>query len=76
MPARQHEREHNMTFKELKEAFMADSPVKFRGAEYEKITCLSFKKDREGHVIETATLMDRCGRSEVTVLGKEVEQCD
>lgn len=76
MPTRQHEREHNMTFKELKEAFMADSPVKFRGTEYEKITCLSFKKDREGHVIETATLIDRCGRSEVTVLGKEVEQCD
>ena len=25
-----------MTFKELKEAFMADSPVKFRGTEYEK----------------------------------------
>ena len=55
---------------------MADSPVKFRGAEYGKITCLSFKKDREGHVIETATLIDHCGRSEVTVLGKEVEQCD
>jgi hypothetical protein len=65
-----------MTFKELKEAFMNDSPVKFRGAEYKKITCLSFKKDREGHVIETATLIDPCGRSEVTVLGKEVEQCD
>lgn len=65
-----------MTFKELKEAFMNDCPVKFRGAEYKKITCLSFKKDREGHVIETATLIDHCGRSEVTVLGKEVEQCD
>lgn len=65
-----------MTSKELKEAFINDSPVFFKGAQYAKIVGIGFRKeDKTGKIIETATLADLCGRSEVTVLAKDIELC-
>jgi hypothetical protein len=66
-----------MTYKELKDAFMNDSPVKFRGARYPSIEVITLRKDRKAQAfIITATLADPCGRSEVTVFGKDVQPCD
>lgn len=66
-----------MTYKELIGAFNNDVPVVFRGAKYLSIEAISLRKKRkEKVVIVSATLADPCGRSEVTVLGKDVEPCD
>lgn len=63
-----------MIFKELKETFMSGCAVMYNGSEYQKIKRISFEKF-DGRVIETATLVDKCGRSEVTVQGKDVQPC-
>lgn len=65
-----------MNSKELREAFVRESLVKYQGAVYKKINRISFLKDKDGAIIEVATLVDTCGRSEVTVPGKDVMPCE
>lgn len=65
-----------MNSKELRDAFIGETPVKYQGAIYKKINCISFLKSKEGNIIEHATLVDLCGRSQVTVPGKDVESCE
>lgn len=69
-----------MTVKELKEAMIQRCPVEFNGITYTKIVRISFELFREfekdeDHITYTATLADKSGRSEVTVLGKDVQRC-
>ena len=65
-----------MNSKELRGAFIDETPVKYKGAIYKKINRISFLKSKEGNVVEHATLVDLCGRSEVTFPGKDVESCE
>lgn len=64
-----------MNFKELKEAFITECPVMYRGAKYSRIERISFQKDKDKRIVVTATLRDVCGHSEVTVIGEEVQPC-
>ncbi len=69
-----------MTVTELKEALLKKCPVECKGIEYEKVVRISFELFREfetdeDHITYTATLADKCGHSEVTVLGKDVQSC-
>lgn len=69
-----------MTVKELKEAMIKRCPVEFNGMKFTRIIRISFELFREfekdeDHITYTATLADKSGRSEVTVLGKDVQRC-
>lgn len=69
-----------MTVKELKEAMLKKYPVVCKGIKYEKVARISFELFREfetdeDHITYTATLADKCGHSELTVLGKDVQSC-
>lgn len=69
-----------MTVKELKEALLKKCPVVCKGIKYEKVVRISFELFREfetdeDHITYTAILADKCGHSEVTVLGKDVQKC-
>lgn len=63
-----------MTVKELKEALLEKCPVEYKGMKFTRIIRISFELDGE-RLINTAALEDKCGRSEVTVLGKDVQRC-
>lgn len=63
-----------MTYKELQKAFIDEVPVMYDGAVYLKIEKIIFAK-KDGHIIETAQLLDKCGNSSVTVHAKFVEKC-
>ncbi|MCM1363069.1 MAG: hypothetical protein NC235_14410 [Clostridiales bacterium] len=63
-----------MTVKELKEALFEKCPVEYKGMKFTRIIRISFELDGE-RFINTATLADKSGRSEVTVLGKDVQRC-
>ena len=65
-----------MTSKELREVFIHELPVRYQGSVYKKVSRISFLKDKEGSIVESATLIDICGRSEVTVPGKDVMPCE
>lgn len=52
---------------------MSECPVMYDGRVYQKINKISFVKKGE-HVIQEAELLDRCGRSIVTVLAKDVKE--
>lgn len=69
-----------MTVKELKEALLGRYPVECKGIVYARVVRVSFELFREfetdeDHITYTATLADKCGHSEVTVLGKDVQRC-
>lgn len=69
-----------MTVTELKESMLKKCPVVYKGIKYEKVVRISFELFREfetdeDHITYTATLADKCGHSEVTVLGKDVQSC-
>lgn len=64
-----------MNHKELQTAFVNESPVKYDGAVYQKINAIIYRK-KDGHILETAELLDKCGNSIVIVLGKHVETAD
>lgn len=63
-----------MTVKELKEALLDKCPVEYKGMRFEKIIRISFELDGE-QLINTATLADKCGHSEITVFGRDVHRC-
>ncbi len=62
-----------MTFKELQKAFIDECPVMYDGVVYQKVEKIIFIK-KDGHIIETAQLLDKCGYSSVTVHGRLVEE--
>lgn len=69
-----------MTVKELEKALLGKYPVECKGIKYTRVVRISFELFREfetdeDHVTYTATLADKCGHSEVTVLGKDVQRC-
>lgn len=69
-----------MTVKELKDALLEKCPVECKGIKYTRVVRISFELFREfetdeHHITYTATLADKCGHSEVTVLGKDVQRC-
>lgn len=64
----------------VKEAMIKRCPVEFKGITYTKIVRISIELFREfekseDHITYTATLADKGGCSEVTVLGKAVQRC-
>lgn len=63
-----------MTVEELKEALFEKCPVEYKGMKFARITRISFELNGE-RFINTATLADKNGHSEVTVLGKDVQRC-
>ncbi|MCM1009171.1 MAG: hypothetical protein NC485_14880 [Ruminococcus flavefaciens] len=69
-----------MTIKELKEALLDRCPVEYKGMKFTRVVRISFELFREfdndeDHITYTATLEDKSGRSEITVLGKDVQRC-
>lgn len=64
-----------MTFKEAQQAFLNREPVSYKGSNYKEIIRISFQHDNSGSVIETATILDKNSRTEVTILIKEIDKC-
>ena len=58
-----------MKNEELKKALFAESPVKYDGIEYEKITAIIYRKKGNG-VAVTVELLDRC-KNIVTIADAE-----
>lgn len=65
-----------MTLKEAKEAFLNERRVVYDGSFYNRIIRISFEKDRHKNIIETATLEDKCGRSEIKVRISNISLAD
>ena len=62
-----------MTNEELKKALFEETPVKFGGITYEKVTAIIYRKKENG-VAVSAELLDRCKNSVTIAEAERVER--
>ena len=62
-----------MTNEEAKQAFFSCVPVKWKGIVYARITAIIYRLDREGQLLVSAELQDKCGHSVTVARAKELQ---
>lgn len=62
-----------MTNEEAKQAFFDGVPVICKGTEYTRITAIIYRLDREGQLLVSAELKDKCGHSVTVARVQDIE---
>lgn len=62
-----------MTNEEAKQALFSGAPVVWKGIEYVRVSAIIYRVDREGQLIVSAELQDKCGHSVTIARVKELQ---